>query len=639
MARSRCDNSELTIPTVATAAALTGAALYADGKYHIRNDLAFLDVIRRMITAPKWIAEQTKLDRLLVYHVLEDHAKADRPNHLFLEFEGRSWTYKEFFDDLQRVGNWLMNDLAIQKGEIVAIDGPNSAEYMMLWFALDGIGAAPAFINCNLNGAALEHCVKVCKSKHLIADRAVEGLVEPSRKTFESSNTRISYFDEGFFQSLTDRTPIPRQRNSGIMPEDIKCLIYTSGTTGFPKATILTTGRFLLLCKGGSGFLGLKQSDKFYTCLPLYHGSAISLCTTPAIWSGSSVALGRKFSHKTFWPEVSASGANILQYVGELCRYLVNAPPHELERKHNVQMAWGNGMRPDVWETFRQRFNIPIIHELYAATDGLGPSFNRNRGEFSRGAVAVRGILLRALLSRSQIRAKIDPDTEEILRGPNGFIIQCKAGEPGEMLNKVEESMKEEAFRGYYNNSASGNKRWMRDVLKPGDLWFRSGDVLREDADGRSYFVDRLGDTFRWKSENVSTNEVSDTLGTHPHVAECNVYGVAVPNADGRCGCATIVLAEGITLQTLDFGELARHVTTRLPRYAVPLFLRIAPALQYTGTFKVQKGQAKREGIDLDLIEKSGSKDSVFWLPPGSAAYQPFNRADLQALRDGTVNL
>ncbi|QIX00062.1 hypothetical protein AMS68_005579 [Peltaster fructicola] len=568
-------STDVKLLLVATAAAVTGAALYLNGKYHVQSDLKVLNQIRHVLNTPKFLAEHQAKNQLFIYHALQRHALEDLPNHLFLEFEGRSWTYKQFYDDVQRIGNWLIENLAIAAGELVAIDGPNTAEFLMLSFALDAIGAAPAYINCNLTGAALEHCVKVCKSKHLIADRAVESLIEPSRRAFEESGSNVTYFDQAFFASLKDTAPVPRSRTESIKFTDVKSLIYTSGTTGFPKGTILTAGKMLASGYGTAQYLGLKKSDKMYTCLPLYHGSALALCIAPTVWAGGSVALGRKFSHKSFWPEVSASGANILQYVGELCR----------------------------------------------------------------GAIAVRGFLLRQMLNRVQIRAKIDPDTEDIIKGEDGFIIKCKTGEPGEVLHKVEPAMKESSFRGYYNNKASTDKRWMSNVLKPDDLYFRSGDVMREDEDGRLYFVDRLGDTFRWKSENVSTNEVADTLGLAAQIAECSVYGVAVPNADGRCGCATVVLADGTTLENLDLSALARHVTAKLPRYAVPIFLRISPQLSYTGTFKVQKGQAKREGIDLDLIEQSGSKDSVFWLPPGSDRYQPFRREELKALREGVIKL
>lgn len=371
------------------------------------------------------------------------------------------------------------------------------------------------------------------------------------------------------------------------------------------------------------------------------------------------MTLGRKFSHRTFWREVSVSGANRLQYVGELCRYLVNAPPHPLEREHNLYEAWGNGMRPDVWEKFRKRFNIKIIHELYAATDGLGATFNRNEGIFSRHAIGVRGLIWNYYNGNREMRAKIDPDTEDIVRGDDGFVVKAGVDEPGEVIHRVDPAFAEAAFKGYFKNAAATEKRWMRDVFEPGDLFFRSGDVMRVDGDGRVFFVDRLGDTFRWKSENVSTNEVSDILGTFEQIAECNVYGVyvmnachalsetladiyitfrQVPNTDGRCGCATIVPTSSTTIGNFDFSGLARHVQSKLPRYAIPLFLRIAPQLSYTGTFKIQKSQAKREGIDLGLIGKN-SKDKVFWLPPNGKSYVPFRQEDWEALKSGQVKL
>lgn len=338
-------------------------------------------------------------------------------------------------------------------------------------------------------------------------------------------------------------------------------------------------------------------------------------------------------------PEVHASKATHLQYVGELCRYLLNAPPHPLEATHCVKMAWGNGMRPDVWEGFRQRFNIPIIHELYAATDGLGATFNCNHGDFSKSAIGIRGALWNWKMGDKEVRVKIDPDTEEVVRDQDGWVVRCGVNEPGEVFHKVDPAMAEQVFKGYYKNQAASDKRWLRNVFEEGDLWFRSGDVHRQDADGRVFFVDRLGDTFRWKSENVSTNEVADVLGQFHQIAEANVYGVAVPNADGRCGCATIVLKQGLMPESLDCSGLGKFVLDKLPRYAVPYFLRVAPQLSYTGTFKIQKGQAKREGVDLDLIEKSGSKDQVFWMPPGTSAYVPYSRDDWQALQSGKVKL
>lgn len=401
----------------------------------------------------------------------------------------------------------------------------------------------------------------------------------------------------------------------------------------------MLTGRSINTARAMASYLKIGRGDKFYTCLPLYHGAAQGLCTTPVLFSGAAMRLGRKFSHKTFWPEVSDSGATHLQYVGELCRYLINAPTHPLERKHNLKMAWGNGMRPDVWERFRQRFNIPVINELYAATDGLGATFNWNKGEFGRSAIGIRGALWNWRTGDKEIRARIDPDTEDIVKDKDGWVVKCNVNEPGEVIHKVDPAVKEATFKGYFKNDGATNKRWMRHVFEKDDLWFRSGDVHRQDADGRVFFVDRLGDTFRWKSENVSTNEVADVLGQFEEIAEANVYGVAVPNADGRCGCATVVLKEGLTPEKLDCAGLGKFVLERLPRYAVPYFLRVAPQLQYTGTFKIQKGQAKREGVDVDLIEKSGSKDKVFWLPPGETSYRAYGRSDWENLQSGKVKM
>lgn len=474
----------------------------------------------------------------------------------------------------------------------------------------------------------------------MLADRETADKLESTKDELDQAGIKIVYYDEAFIAGLSDSTPIPDSRNNDIKSSDTRSLIYTSGTTGLPKGVMMIAGRMVNTAKSMAEYLRLKQGDKFYTCLPLYHGAAQGLCTTPVIFAGAAMRLDKKFSHKTFWPSVSESGATHLQYVGELCRYLINSPPHPLERKHQLRMAWGNGMRPDVWERFRERFNIPVINELYAATDGLGATFNENRGEFSRNCIGVRGALWNWKMGSNELHARIDPDTEEIVRGADGWVEKCNINEPGEVIHKLDPAMLEQAFKGYYKNEAATQKRLMRNVFQKGDLWFRSGDVHRTDKDGRVFFVDRLGDTFRWKSENVSTNEVADALGLFPQIAEANVYGVAVPNADGRCGCATVVLTEGLSPDQLDCEGLGSFVLDRLPRYAVPCFLRVTPQLSYTGTFKIQKGQAKREGVDLDLIAKGeGSKDVVYWLPPGEEKYRRYQRDDWENLKGGRVKL
>jgi acyl-CoA synthetase (AMP-forming)/AMP-acid ligase II len=587
----------------------------------------------------QFITNRWKEDRTLTYHFLEEHATGKNADNVFIIFEDRSWTYKQYFEDLHRVGNWLMNDLGIKKRELVALDGGNSPEYLLIWMAIESIGACPSFTNCNLTAAPLVHCITLSGARYLLADRDTQNLVQPCELELLKSNIQTLYYDSAFVSTLKDVTPVPQSRRSGFKPGEPLSLIYTSGTTGMPKGTIMVRSRELSTAYGVSRYLGLKPGIKMYTCLPLYHGAAHGLCITPTLYAGSTVVLSRKFSHKTFWPEIRKSKPDILQYVGELCRYLVNAPPSPLDKQHSLKMAWGNGMRPDVWEVFRQRFGVEIINELYAATDGMGASFNANRGDFGKGAIGVRGWYWNWVNGDTQKRVKIDVVTEELQRDKNGFAKECKAGEPGETLHKLDPATADTVFAGYFNNKGAGEKRKIRDVFRRGDLWFRSGDVMRQDVDGCLYFVDRLGDTFRWKSENVSTNEVGDVLGKFHQIAETNVYGVQVPHTDGRAGCAAITLVDGLTIDSFDFEGLAKHAIGILPRYAVPIFLRIVSELEKTGTMKLQKGKLRAEGIDLDRMQESNIQDRLYWLPPGQHNYLRFEKKEWEELKARNVNL
>ncbi|KAI9716069.1 MAG: hypothetical protein M1828_000480 [Chrysothrix sp. TS-e1954] len=619
----------------ATAAALAASAAYLDAKFFISHDLQSMPFAYGQRNLFKYIASAWQSGRYLTYHVIEDHALQNRPDQVFLVFEGKSWTYRQFYDDVQKVGNWLMNDLGIKKREVVAVNGANSPGYLMLWFALEGIGAVPSLINCNLTSKPLLHCVKVCEARYMLVDEDVKPLVSPCASELQGNGTKVLYYVTDKLCALPLGDQIPYSRQAGLGPEETGLLMFTSGTTGNPKAVVLRRGRCLNTGHAIAWYLKLKATDRMYTCMPMYHGTANALCMTPTIHAGSSVAMSKKFSHKTFWPEICQSKANILQYVGELCRYALNAPPSQFERAHQLEMAWGNGMRPDVWEPFRQRFGIETIHELYAATDGMGSTYNRNRGDFTRGAIGKRGLLWNTFIGSKEVRARIDTDTGDLVRDENGFAQRCSVNEPGESLHKMDPATVEIAFAGYFNNKVASQKRFVTDAFQKGDLWFRSGDMMRQDRDGRAYFVDRLGDTFRWKSENVSTNEISDVLGEYHQIAEANVYGVEVPKADGRCGCAAIVFADGFSEDAFDFHRLAAYALEILPRYAVPIFLRITTQLDYTGTAKLQKTRLRQEGIDPS---KMGS-DRMYWLPMDATTYRPFTQADFDDLKIGRARL
>lgn len=629
--------------------------MYADAKFLIRHDLTHGALVPLSTAAQKFTEERTRQNRLLVFNNFEQWASnPETAKNIFLIFEGRTFTYSQFYEQIGRVANWLIKEYGIQRDEIICLDGGNSPEYVMLWFAIEAAGAVPAFINCNLTREPLLHCVTLCKSRFLFADTDIRHLVDPCADKLTSNDCKIVYYDSSLLSSLDAYpTSVSPDRYRGTLPGDTSCLLYTSGTTGLPKATILSRARELNTGRGTALYLGLSQkskfqpdrsSDRIYSCLPLYHGAAHGLCFTPSIAAGTTVILARKFSHTTFWPDVHASKANIVQYVGELARYLVNGPPRadKLDITHNVHQAWGNGMRPDVWERFRTRFHIPVVNELYAATDGVGSSFNYNGGPFGANSIAKRGLLWHVLNSKNEKRIRMDTDTEEIIRDPNtGFAIECKIGEPGQVVYRlVDQARADMYFRGYHANQKASSARWITDLFEKGDKWFKSGDMHRANADGTINFVDRLGDTFRWKSENVSTNEVADIFGQHPQIAETTVVGVQIPHADGRCGLAVIVPRDGINEANIDWAGLTKHAVETLPRYAVPIFVRVVKGLEVTGTWKVQKGKLRAEGVDLDLISQGpNAQDKLFWLPPGGRVYVPFRKREWDELKGGRVKL
>lgn len=389
---------------------------------------------------------------------------------MFLIFEGRQWTYKQFYEGVVRVANWLLKDLGVKRGEIVALNGPNSAEYVMLWMAIDAIGAVTSFINYNLTGDGLVHCVRLCGARYMIYDTDVTSSVSAVGDALSKEGVTCLPYSMESISKLTDTSRLPPERQSDLVPEEPRGLIYTSGTTGLPKAVCMSTGRELMVGHTTAKLLKLKPTDRFFTCMPIYHGAAHGLCITPSIHAGCTVILSRKFSHKTFWPEVRAGNANIIQYVGELCRYLLNAPPSPLDKQHNVHMAWGNGMRPDVWEEFRNRFGIPVIHELYAATDGAGATFNRNEGDFTKFAIGKRGPLWKWTKGKNEVMVKCDVDTAEIVRGPDGFAIRCGVDDPGQVIHKLDPKNPGMLVSTYYGNDGAMVKRRIKDVFEKGDM-------------------------------------------------------------------------------------------------------------------------------------------------------------------------
>lgn len=375
--------------------------------------------------------------------------------------------------------------------------------------------------------------------------------------------------------------------------------------------------------------------------MPLYHSSGSILGFANAIQMGATIALGEKFSTKTFWKEVRQHKVTMIQYVGETLRYLLAAPPEidpktgrNLDKEHRVKLALGNGLRPDVWNKFKDRFGVDYIAEFYGATEGSFATWNLSRNDFTTGAVGRNGWLYSLIMGLHVAIVQVDFSTDLPFRDPHtGLCRAVKKGEPGEFLFSLPEKDLEKRFQGYYGDREATNKKILRNVFRKGDAWFRTGDVMRWDREGRLYFHDRIGDTFRWKSENVSTAEVSQVLGMHPVVHEANVYGVQLPHHDGRAGCVALILNKKPSEEVLH--SLADHVKKELPRYAAPIFLRITKegAMQTTGTNKQQKHGLRKEGVD----PQSMNGDELFWLKKGR--YEKFTRRDWDELNGGRVKL
>ncbi|CAN9132707.1 unnamed protein product [Alternaria alternata] len=643
----------MSVLPLALPAAAAGLA-YLNGRHGFTYDWPLLSSFVGSSIAG---ALQERRDTLNLFYELEAHAKSSsRANHAWIIFQGKTWTYAQAYDVVLRYGNWLKSK-GVEKDEIVAMDFVNSEVFMWVWLASGSIGAKPAFINYNLSGKPLVHTIKTSTARLVLVDQESKdkfnqdalkehGLTrvqhaDKVKYTFEQEqsdvplsvknqaqtpqaaveagavsepltaqrNLEIIFFDDALTSTILTHPPtrLPDSSRSDQKRSSMAMLIYTSGTTGLPKPAVMSWANAAAAPNS-----------------PQTGSSVLGACAV--LRAGSTIALSKKFSHKTFWPEIRSSHATILHYVGETCRYLLSAPPSSLDKQHNIRAAFGNGLRPDVWEPFKQRFGIETIYEFYAATEAPGGLFNRSTNSFSSGAIARNGSLGNLLMSRKLTLVRMDPNSDppEPLRDPvTGLCEISDYNENGELLGLLWER-------------ESYNSKIIRDVKEKGDAYFRSGDLMRWDDEGRFWFVDRIGDTFRWKAENVSTAEVSEAVGKHPAVAEANVYGVSVPGHDGRAGCAAIVFEQGVgEVNDKLLQELAQHVKKELPAFAVPVWIRVTREMQLTGTNKQQKVELQKEGIDPQVMEEKG--DVLYWLRDGT--YRRFTVEDLKSIEGGNVKL
>ena len=532
----------------------------------------------------------------------------DRPMALL---EDGEISYRQFDAYANRVANWALAQ-GLEPGETVALFMNNRWEYIAIWFGLSKVGIVTSLINNQLAGRSLAHCLTIGDTRHAIVEGELAeafasahacGAEGVEAWAMDGDVAGAADFDAAI-AGQSDVRP-DKSARAAVKPEDPALKMFTSGTTGLPKAALMTHIRALYYLNVFAAVSRCRETDRVMLVLPLYHATG-GLCGVGCALSyGGALIIRRRFSASNFWSDAVRYKASMFMYVGELCRFLVNSPETEEERRHSLRCCIGNGMRRDVWDAFQARFNVPKIVEFYGSTEGNVGFVNTDN---TPGAV---GRIPNYLKSRFNVDlVRFDLENEKPVRGPDGHCIPCAPGEVGEAIGRIETDNARYRFDGY-GSKEDTEKKILHDVYEPGDAWFRTGDLMTRDAQGYYYFVDRVGDTFRWKSENVATGEVAEALSIDG-VEQANVYGVEVEGHSGRAGMAALVTDP----ERFDLDALHAHVCANLPAYARPLFLRLQNQTDTTGTFKFRKVDLVKEGFDPSAIS-----DPIWFDHPGEGRY------------------
>jgi fatty-acyl-CoA synthase len=514
---------------------------------------------------------------------------------VFIRFGEQQLSYREANATANRYAA-VLAARGVGRGDVVGIMLRNSPNAVLMMLAAVKCGAIAGMLNYHQRGEVLAHSLGLLEAKVLVAESDLLDAVD------ECGGTGVSPTTIEDIERLAATAPTANPPSaSAVLAKDTAFYIFTSGTTGHPKASVMTHRRWLaaLAAFGGLG-LRLKGSDTLYSCLPLYHNNALTVAIGSVINSGATLALGKSFSASKFWDEVIASRATAFIYIGEICRYLLNQPAKPTDRAHKVRLIAGNGLRPEIWDEFTSRFGIARVCEFYAASEGNTGFINIFNVPRSTGFAPM-----------PLAYVQYDPDTGAPLRGANGRVQRVPAGEPGLLLSPVNWL---QPFDGYTDPGAS-EKKLVRDAFREGDCWFNTGDVMSPQGMGHAAFVDRLGDTFRWKGENVATTQVERALGSDKSVEECTVFGVEIPRTGGRAGMAAVKLRDGADF---DGKALASTVYRQLPAYALPLFVRVVESMEHTTTFKSRKVDLREQAYD------AGIEDPLYVLAGRDDGYVPF---------------
>ncbi len=560
-----------------------------------------------------------KPDQKFSIGLLLEQQAAAHPMRPFLRFEGQTWTYSEFNTWVNRLAH-LFKAQGVKGGDCVAVMFENRPEQLACVLATVKLGGVAGLINFNQRGDVLLHSLRLVNPRIVIVGAECQAAVDEIAAELPSGTLMYRQGEGDCPAPYRDLDAEARGQAATNPPEtgEVKLgqrcyYIFTSGTTGLPKAAAMTHMRWYKSSIGlGQTAMQLKSDDVLYCPLPLYHNNALTVALSSVMGSGASLALARKFSASRFWDDIRESQATAFIYIGELCRYLLNRPESDQDKNHRLRVIIGNGMRPEVWDEFQQRFGIEHICEFYGASECNLAFVNA----FNLPRTAGFCPLTYAIVAFDQQR-------EEPVRNQKGYMGRVKRGEVGLLLSEVSEKV---PFDGYTDPKANEAKLF-RNVFKQGDVWFNTGDLVRNQGFRHIAFVDRVGDTFRWKGENVATTEVEGALIQSAGVAEAAVYGVTVPKADGRAGMAALTLEAGAQF---DPQAVYAQLRQALPSYAIPLFLRLQDHQETTSTFKVRKVELKQQAFDPDQVNQP-----LYVLLDRAKGYEPLTPEIYTSIQQG----
>jgi acyl-CoA synthetase (AMP-forming)/AMP-acid ligase II len=592
----------------------------------LKGTMGIVPDIGRILKGLYYLAT-AKADKFSSLGLTFERRAKQHPDKCFLRYEDTRYTYSEFNQWANQISHYYAS-LGIKSGDTVSLMMENRPETLVNVLAITKLGAIVSMINTTQRDDVLLHSFTVVEPKMIVIGEECIDAYESIRKNVSVSSTcKHFYMQDGSNnaapEGYTDLN-IAITSSSKDNPESTKLVqmkqpayyIFTSGTTGLPKASILTHFRWVKAMGGfGLSAFRLRKDDNFYVCLPLYHNNALTVAWASIIGAGATMVLARKFSASGFWDDCRKYQVTACCYIGELCRYLLNQPPKDNDKDHSLRVMGGNGLRPDIWMEFRQRFGIHHIMELYGASECNIAFVNALNLDMTAGYCP---------LSFDVVEYDIEKDTPVL--DDKGFMIPVEKGEVGLLIGEV---TKRSPYEGYTNKKANISKV-LTNVFKSGDSYFHSGDLVQKQGYGHVAFVDRLGDTFRWKGENVATTEVEEVANQFDQITESVVYGVQVPHTDGRAGMASITL--NTELNNFDIKKFAEHVKAKLPSYAVPMFIRVSHEVEITGTFKHKKGDLKKQGFDLSLVD-----EPMFVLLPKTDEYQPVTKKWIEKLNAGEI--